>query len=92
MLHNESGDYVGEYGAQIDKALAFLSGAQDESTLDAHVRWLFEEMLAHLQSADFTTREILATVALWAPVHSRVLRSLDVGKLPSAPILSLFRS
>lgn len=91
VARNQSDGPPGAFDHTVTDAMAQIFGDEGIDGLDSHVRWLFEQMLSHLRSDDFTTREILSTVALWAPVHSRVLRSLDVRERPSATILQLLR-
>lgn len=91
VARSQSDDPPGAFDHAVTDAMAKIFGSDGIDALDAHVRWLFEEMLSHLRSDDFSTREILSTIALWAPVHSRVLRSLDVGERPAATILQLLR-
>lgn len=79
-----------EYGSQIAKALALMPDTQGEANLDEHVRWELHAVLSRLCLADFTTREVMALLAVLCPVHARVIREHDASEVPG-PVIHLVR-
>ena len=92
MLENENGHAPGAFGTQIDKALALVPDAAGEANLDEHVRWELGEVLNRLRMEDLSTREVMALLALLAPIHSRVIRLSTKPEGPAATILQILRT
>lgn len=92
MLQNESEPLSVQHDKRVARALALVPDGEGEALLDEHVRWEFEAVLSRLQLDDFTTREVVAVLAIIAPIHSRVIRSLNGGQPPSGTLLHLVRT
>jgi hypothetical protein len=63
----------------------------DEEAVDqfeAHARWSLREVMKRVKPSDCTATEVMALLAVLAPVHSRLLG----GVAPvSSPVLTLIR-
>lgn len=91
MLENENGRAPGMFGSQIDKALALMPDADGEADLNEHVRWELHAVLSRLCLTDFTTREVMALLAVLCPIHSRVIRQHN-GPEIIGPVIQLVRT
>ena len=62
----------------------------DEATegLEAHARWSLREVMKRVKPSDCTATEVVALLAVLAPVHARVL---GVISPLTSPVLTLIR-
>lgn len=91
MLQNDSEPPPAQPPTQAANTRQAMPRSDDDESLDHHVRWLFEEILGHLESDDFSTGEIGEMLIVLRRVHSRVLRALDAGQRPTGTLLHLIR-
>lgn len=55
--------------------------------LDAHCRWELDQIFGHIRLSDLTSAEVMALLAVLAPVHSRVLSGQPVTDKPVLTLL-----
>lgn len=80
--------------ARINKAVQTATDLMydDDSTdgLDAHCRWELGEVFKHIRISDLLSTEVLAALAIFCPVHSRVLVArLGIEDVSDRPLLSV---
>lgn len=75
----------------VDAASKLMYDEESEQRLDAHCRWELGEVFKHIRIADLLPAEVLAALAIFCPVHSRVLVSRfgahDVGDRPVLSVI-----